>query len=54
MASGGIIGGFTGQLWHATRPRFDGLAVAPTLAGVIVGALLLELLCRPFLRPRQV
>ena len=53
LAAGGVIGGFTGHAWYTAGPTFDGLNFLPMLVGVVVGAALLEVVYRMFLRPRQ-
>jgi hypothetical protein len=53
MAGGGLIGGFTAHLWYPTGPTFGGLYLLPMLGGVVVGAVLLEVVYRLFLRPRR-
>lgn len=54
MASGALVGGFTGHAWYpGVGLAFDGLVVAPALAGGLLGAALLEFTYRRVLRPRQ-
>lgn len=54
MAAGALIGGFTGHAWYpGTGPTFDGLNVLPAIAGGLIGAVVLELVYRFVLRPRQ-
>jgi hypothetical protein len=53
LAGGGLIGGFTAQLWYPIGPTFDGLSLMPMLVGVIVGAAVLEVVYRVLLRPRR-
>jgi hypothetical protein len=54
MAAGAVIGGFTGHAWYATGPAVDGLYLLPMLAGAVVGAAVLELVYRLFLRSRPI
>lgn len=53
MASGALLGGFTGHVWYPTGPVVDGLNLLPALPGAIVGAIVFELVYRRVLRPRQ-
>jgi cytochrome c biogenesis protein CcdA len=54
VAGGALIGGFTGHVWYpGTGPMFDGLFVVPAVLGALVGAVLLELIYRRVLRPKQ-
>ncbi len=54
IAGGGLVGGFTGHAWYpGFGPVAGGLNIAPALAGLIVGAILLEVVYRAVLRPRQ-
>ena len=54
MASGALLGGFTGHVWYpGGGPVIDGLNVLPALPGAVIGAVLLELVYRRLLRPRQ-
>lgn len=55
LAGGALIGGFTGHAWYPDiGPAFDGLVLAPALAGALLGAVVAEAIYRRFLRPRQV
>ena len=54
IAGGALIGGFTGHIWYAgTGPSIDGLSVVPACAGMVVGAVLVEVVYRRIIRPRQ-
>jgi cytochrome c biogenesis protein CcdA len=54
MAGGALIGGFTGHAWYpGIGPTFDGFNVVPALLGALVGAILVEIIYRLVLRPRQ-
>jgi len=54
IAGGALIGGFTGQVWYAgAGPSVDGLYIVPAIAGMLVGAVLVEIVYRRILRPRQ-
>ena len=54
IAGGGVLGGFTGHVWYpGVGPTFDGFNLAPAVAGLAVGAVLVELLYRLVLRPRR-
>lgn len=55
IAGGALIGGFTGQAWYPGfgGPTVDGLFVIPALAGLILGASLVESVYRVGVRPRQ-
>jgi hypothetical protein len=54
IAGGAVIGGFTGHAWYpGVGPSGDGLYVMPALAGLVVGAVIVELVYRLVLRPRQ-
>lgn len=54
LASGALVGSFTGHAWYpGVGPVFDGLNVVPALAGLVVGAFIVELVYRRVLRPRQ-
>lgn len=45
VAGGGLLGSFTGHVWYpGIGPVFDGLNVVPALAGVVVGAVVVETL----------
>lgn len=55
IASGGLIGGFTGHLWYpGFGPLVDGLNVVPAVTGLLIGAAIVESIYRVILRPRQV
>lgn len=53
IAGGALIGGFTGHAWYQTGPTFDGMYVVPALAGLVVGAAIVEIIYRMVLRPRR-
>jgi hypothetical protein len=54
IAGGALIGSFTGHVWYPdVGPALDGLYVVPALAGLVVGAVLVEVIYRRVLRPRQ-
>lgn len=54
IAGGAAIGGFTGHAWYpGVGPTVDGLSVLPALAGFVIGAVVVELVYRLVLRPRQ-
>lgn len=53
MASGALLGGFTGHVWYPAGPVIDGFNVLPALPGAVVGAIVFELIYRRVLRPRQ-
>lgn len=53
-AGGAVIGGFTGHAWYGgVGPTVEGLSVLPALAGLVIGAVVVELIYRLVLRPRQ-
>lgn len=52
-AGGALVGGFTGHAWYSVGPTFDGLNVLPAVAGLILGAAIVEGAYRLVLRPRQ-
>ena len=55
MASGALLGGFTGHVWYpGSGPVIDGLNALPALPGAVIGAVLFELVYRRVLRPRQI
>ena len=54
IAGGALIGGFTGHAWYSDiGPTLDGLHILPALIGLTAGAVLVEVLYRAVLRPRQ-
>lgn len=54
IASGALLGGFTGHVWYpGVGPMVDGLNVLPALPGAVIGGVLVELVYRRILRPRQ-
>jgi hypothetical protein len=54
IASGGVIGGFTGHVWYSGFGAvIDGLNVVPALAGLFIGGAVVEIVYRSILRPRQ-
>lgn len=51
VAAGGLVGGFTGHAWYpGAGPMVDGLNVLPAMAGLVVGAVVLEVIYRQILR----
>ena len=54
IAGGAVIGGFTAHVWYpGFGPIADGLWVIQALSGGLAGALVVELIYRLFIRPRQ-
>ena len=57
IASGALHGGFTAHAWYGAAwgvgSVVDGLYLVPTLLGAIVVVIMLEVLYRAFIRPRQ-
>ncbi len=53
IAGGALLGGFTASVWYAVGPLVDGLHILPALAGAVVLGIVVELVYRVFIRPRQ-
>jgi hypothetical protein len=55
IAGGSLLFGFTAHVWYPGfgLPVVDGLNIAQALAGGVVGGVVVELVYRLFIRPRQ-
>ena len=54
IAGGALLGGFTAHVWYpGFGPVIDGLNLVPSILGALVGAVVVELIYRFVLRPRQ-
>jgi cytochrome c biogenesis protein CcdA len=54
IAGGALLGGFTAHVWYpGIGPVIDGLNLVPSILGALVGAVVVELIYRFVLRPRQ-
>jgi hypothetical protein len=57
IAGGALIGGFTAHVWYGAAwnigPVVDGLYLVPALLGAVVLGVVVELIYRAFIRPRQ-
>jgi cytochrome c biogenesis protein CcdA len=54
IAGGAVLGAFTAHVWYpGFGPVVDGLYLLQALAGGVVGAVVLELIYRFFIRKRQ-
>jgi cytochrome c biogenesis protein CcdA len=54
IAGGALIGGFTAHVWYpGFGPVVDGLYLLQALGGGIVGGVIVELVYRLYIRPRQ-
>lgn len=54
IAGGALLGGFTAHVWYpGSGPVVDGLNLLPALAGAVVLGIMVELVYRIFIRPRQ-
>ena len=54
IAGGALIGGFTAHVWYpGFGPVVDGLNLVQALAGGVAGGIVVELVYRFFIRPRQ-
>ena len=54
IAGGALLGGFTAHVWYpGFGPTLDGLYLLQVLAGGIVGGVVVELVYRFYIRPRQ-
>lgn len=54
IAGGALLGGFTAHVWYpGFGPVVDGLNLLPALAGAVVLGIMIELVYRIFIRPRQ-
>jgi cytochrome c biogenesis protein CcdA len=53
IAGGALIGSFTAHVWYPVGPVVAGLNLLPALAGAVVLGVVVELVYRAFIRPRQ-
>ena len=53
IAGGALLGGFTATVWYPVGPLVAGLYILPALAGEVVLGIVVEVIYRAFLRPRQ-
>jgi cytochrome c biogenesis protein CcdA len=54
IAGGALLGGFTAHVWYpGFGPVIDGLNLVPSILGALAGAVVVELIYRFVLRPRQ-
>lgn len=54
IAGSALLGGFTAHVWYpGFGPVVDGFNLVPALLGAVVVAVVVEVIYRSFIRPRQ-